>query len=718
MSASSQSIAYTARRALLLTALLVAVISARSGAQEHYEDLEYPPLEDIQVPDAERVELDNGMVVYLLEDHELPLVEIRARIGTGSVYAPEGKAGLADLTGTVMRTGGTEHRTGDEINRLLERIAASVETSIGTTSGTASASSLREHVDTTLTVLADILRRPTFAEEKIEVARTEIESSIARRNDDPQQVAFREFTHLIYGQESPYSRQPEYATVDAITREDLIEFHERFFQPNNVILGVWGDFETDAMIEKIRAAFGDWEAQDVSLPEPPEVDPTAGPSLNFVSKPDVNQSVVLMGHLGGLRNNPDYFALQVMNNILGGGFASRLFRNVRTEQGLAYAVFGQYGANYNYPGVFYAGSMTRSGATVKAVEAVEHEVRSMLNDPITDDELSQAKESFLNSFVFNFDSRGEIINRLLTYEYYGYPQDFLQQTRAGIEDVTAQDVQRVARKYLKPDSMHVVVVGNRDHFETPLSELGNVNEIDITIPTPGEGDAPEATEETLAQGRSLLNQVIEAMGGKESFENISALQQVQTVTLSTPQGERQIDTEMQLVLPDQLRIDVQTPGGRMSQIINGDTAHIVTPQGSRQAPSSQVTQLKSTLWRELPYLFAQTGVEGLTVQYMGTEEVDGQSMQLLRIQPPGDATAFRMVLDSESMRPAMLRFQGTTRDGAPAETRQELTDYREINGMMLPHTVVVYRDGRQVQRLDVSSYRINPSIDESRFTVE
>jgi predicted Zn-dependent peptidase/outer membrane lipoprotein-sorting protein len=689
-----------------------------STAQEHYEDLEYPPIEDLQVPDAERVTLDNGLVVYLLEDDELPLVEFRARIGTGSVYEPAEKAGLADLTGTVMRTGGTANRSGDAINRLLERIAASVETDIGTTSGTASASSLKDHVDTTLAVLADILRRPTFAQEKIEVAKTDMRSNISRRNDDPQQVAFREFRHLVYGKDSPYSRQPEYATVDAITREDLIDFHDRFFQPNNVILGVWGDFETEEMVEKLRSTLGDWEPMEVHLPEPPPVEASSGSAVNFIPKSDVNQSVIMMGHLGGQRDNPDYFALQVMNNILGGGFASRLFRNVRAEKGLAYAVFGQYGANYDYPGIFYAGSMTRSEATVEAVRAVRHEVESMLEDPVTEEELAQAKESFLNSFVFNFDSRGEIVNRLLTYEYYDYPRDFLQQIRDGIEEVTREDVQRVARQYLKVDSMQTLVVGNRDDFDTPLSELGEVNEIEITIPTPGEEDVPEATDVSLAEGRSLLNEAVEALGGKAAFEELSTLQQEQTVTLSTAQGQRELDTDMQIMLPDRLRIDVQTPGGRMTQIVDGETAHIVTPKGTRQAPSSQVQQLTSTLWRELPYLFARMDAEELSVQHLGTEELDGQTVDVLRLRPPGEAKSFRMFLEPESKRPVMLQFEGTTREGAPAETRQELQDYREVDGLWLPHTVVVYREGSEVQRSTISSYQINPSIDESRFTAE
>lgn len=455
-----------------------------SEAVPDYRDLQYPELPEIDVPQVERVTLPNGMKLLVLEDHELPLIRLSARIRTGSVYEPADKVGLADITGEVMRTGGTKTMPGDQIDEALEAMAASVETGIGTTYGWASLSVLKEDVDETLAILADILMHPAFPPDKIMLSKIQHRSAIARRNDSPGQIASREYNKLIYGPESPYAQYPEYATIDAITREDLVAFHEKYFGPDNMIVAVWGDFETDEMVERIEEAFDGWEPVELALPPWPDVDYEFRKSINLVTRPDLNQSTIFLGHVGGVRNDPDYFTIVVMNQILGGGFTGRLFRNVRSRQGLAYSVFGSYGTDYAHRDTFQVGCQTKSGSTVHAIRAMIEEVEKLRREEVTDEELQLAKESFLNSFVFNFDSEGEIVTRLLTYEYYGYPADFLQKTRENVENVTKAEILRVAQERLHPDKVQVLVVGNPDQFDRSLSELGEVNRVDITIPPP------------------------------------------------------------------------------------------------------------------------------------------------------------------------------------------------------------------------------------------
>ncbi|MFC1763016.1 M16 family metallopeptidase [Planctomycetota bacterium] len=458
-------------------------------AVKHYTKLEYSPLSDISIPDIRKTTLPNGMRLYLLEDHELPLVHFSAIIRTGSLYEPADKTGLAEITGQVMRTGGTATHTGDELDALLESLAASVETSIGQGSGSASASALTEDVDTILPIFAEVLMSPAFRADKLQLALMQHSSAIARRNDHPSDIADREFTKLIYGSESPYARQTEYHTLASISQQDLIEFHQRFFVPNNVMLAVWGDFESERMIEKINQAFAAWEKRTVNIPNRPTVDYTYPKTVNLIRKPDINQSHITMGHIGGLRSDPDYFALIVANRILGSGFTGRLFKNVRSRLGLAYSVYGYYGAHFAHPGIFYVGCQTKSESTVQAIEAMTAEVFRMTQEDVTEEELAVAKESFLNSFVFNFDTRGEIINRLMIYDYYGYPADFLQRTKRGIESVTQPDVRRVAQQHYHPDKMQILIVGRPGDFDRPLSVLGDVNEIDITIPPPPQMDS-------------------------------------------------------------------------------------------------------------------------------------------------------------------------------------------------------------------------------------
>jgi len=449
-----------------------------------YKDLKYPKLSQIEIPQVNRVTLANGMRLFLLEDHELPLVNVSARIRTGSIYEPADKIGLASITGEVMRTGGTTSKTGDELDEELERLAASVETRIGLNSGYASVSVLKKDIDKGLAILADVLRNPAFREDKIQLAKMQERSMIARRNDNVRAIAGREYNKLIYGLASVYARHSEYATIDSITRDDLVAFHKKFFGPNNMMLAVWGDFDTKEMIKKLEKAFEGWEKVDLELPKVPQVKYDFRKTVNQIRKDDVNQSNIYLGHIGGLMNDPDYFALVMMNKILGGGFTGRLFKNIRSREGLAYSVYGTYSANYNFPGLFYVGCQTKSESTVYAIRAMIEEVKKMTESKVTDEELALAKESYLNSFVFNFDTKGEIVGRLMDYEYYGYPADFLMKTKENIEKVTKADVLRVARKHLRADKMQILAVGRPQDFDEPLSVLGPVREIDITIPEP------------------------------------------------------------------------------------------------------------------------------------------------------------------------------------------------------------------------------------------
>ena len=464
--------------------LCFTLTSCTQNSTLHYKQLTYSKLGDIHVPEVQQVTLANGMRLFLLEDHELPLVSVSARIRVGSIYEPPDKIGLASITGSVMRTGGTISRTGDEIDEQLELIAASVETGIGLNSGSASVSALKKDIDVGLDILADVLMNPAFREDKIMLAKIQHQSSIARRNDNVRSIAAREFEKLIYGPDSVYARHTEYATIGNISRDDLVAFHKKFYGPNNMMLGIWGDFDTDIMIRKIEKAFEGWEKVDTELPEVPTVEYEFPRTVNVVRKDDVNQSNIYLGHIGGLRSNPDYFALILMNRILGSGFTSRLFKNVRSREGLAYSVFGIYSANYDFPGLFYVGCQTKSEATVKAIRAMTEEVRKMTESEVTDEELALARDSYLNSFVFNFDTKGEIVGRLMTYAYYDYPLDFLQKAKKNVEKVTKKDVLRVAKKYLRPDEIQILAVGRPDDFDEPLSVLGSVREIDITIPVP------------------------------------------------------------------------------------------------------------------------------------------------------------------------------------------------------------------------------------------
>jgi predicted Zn-dependent peptidase len=443
----------------------------------------FPELNPIVVPDVQQSKLQNGMKLFLIQDPEFPTVDIRVMVKVGTIYEPREKTGLASITGRVLRAGGTETMTGKEIDAMLELLGGTVETGIGQEWGYVSVSVFKEDLEKGLTILADLLMRPAFRAEKIELAKVRERSVISRRNDQVWGIRGREFEKLIYGAESPYARYPEYSTIEAITREDIVQFYRRFFHPNNTFLAVWGDFDSKQMKEGIEKAFGAWGATPIEFPDVQEVEYHYTYTVNYIHKPDLNQSHIQMGHIGGMMSSPDYPALVIMNQILD---RDRMFNTIRSREGLTYAPWGVYGADYDRPGVFSCGTQTKSQSTTYAIRLMLKEVKRMTEEEVTQEELQRAKDSYLNSFVFNFQSKESIVIRLMTYAFFGYPLDFAEQTKRGIESVTREDVLRVAGEHLRPDKLQILVVGNQGDFDEPLSVLGSVNTIDITIPAPAE----------------------------------------------------------------------------------------------------------------------------------------------------------------------------------------------------------------------------------------
>ncbi len=704
--------AWRAVALLLLSGLLV----LPAAAQRNYKQLTYPPLHDLKLPEVERLELPNGLVLYLVEDHALPKVEGFALIKSGARFEPADKVGLAGIAGDVMRTGGSATRKGEEVDRLLENVGASVETGVGATSATASLFTLKENLPLTLDILADLLRNPAFPDDKIELAMVQERTAISRRNDDVGDIANREFTKLLYGKDNPYARHPEYETLQNISRADLVEFHHRYFHPNRTILGLWGDFdraEVKALVEKY---FSSWPREAVETPALPEVKPAAAPGVYFIPKEDVNQTNLRVGHLGGRLDDPDYYALSVMSEILGGGFTSRLVKRVRAELGLAYAVGASWSAQYDYDGTFYVVCNTRSDATVQATQEILAQVKRITEAPVTPQELAVAKESLRNSFVFNFDTTGEIVRRLMTYEYYGYPRDFLDKFRANVEKVTADDIQRVTRKYVHPDRLVVLAVGRQQDFDKPLSTLGETKTVDITIPRPKPKAAvvPAATEESLAHGRQVLESAIKGRGGLEALKAVRDISILSRLTQVTSIGEQQFVSKRHWLLPDKLRQDVVTPFGEITLILNGESGWQKGPRGTGPAPPPLVEQLRKELARELTLLLPQALEGGRTAQFVERSAVNDRAADVIVVSDAsGDATW--LYVDAENGQVLKMSFQGTSPREGPAQEERFYSDFRPVGNLLLPFKVVAWQNGQKSSEQTVTNLEVNTGVDPGLF---
>ena len=480
---------------LALACCLLLATFASAQQPTPWNKIQAPPLPAFTPQQPKRIQLPNGMVIFLQPDHELPLISAIARIRGGSISEPANKVGLTDLYGDVWRTGGTKTKTGDQLDDFLEARAAKIEADNQADSTSLSLSCLKGDFDAVFDLYLELLHNPEFREDKLELAKQQLYTSIARRNDDVDSIAHRESLIIAYGKDNPYARTPEFATAAAVTRQDLLDWHKQYVFPNNMIFGIAGDFDPATMEAKLRGAFERW--QKGPLAQRPEIKFTPPkPGYYLVKKSDVNQSTISMLDLGIERSNPDYYALTVMNEIFGGGFSSRLFNNLRTGKGLAYSVGGGVGYSWTHPGLTDFVMQTKSGSTVEGIVGLDGEIDGLLKNAATPDELKGAKERILNSFIFQFDTPEKVLREKMAYEFYHYPLDFLERYRTEVEKVTADDVARVARKYVHKDSMAVLVVGNDSEFDKPLSSLGPVTDVDISIPPPPasmmQGQAPGA----------------------------------------------------------------------------------------------------------------------------------------------------------------------------------------------------------------------------------
>lgn len=691
---------------LPIAPLLALVASVATSAQvERPSELTYPPLPELEVPQPTRVELDNGMIVLLLEDHELPLVDAVARIRTGSRLEPPAKVGLASLTGTVMRTGGTATMSADELDDFLENRAASVETGIGVDAGHASMSSLVEDLPEVLAVFADVLRRPAFSEDRLEVALAQARTAVARQNDNPQGILFRELGEVVYGAESPYARSPTYATLAAIERADLLDWHARFYHPNNVVLGLVGAFETDEMLALVRRVFGDWERG----PEAPE--PAGGweeqsaPGVHFVAKSDVTQSNIAMGHLGIRRDAEDYYAVQVLNELFSGGFASRLITVIRSQKGLAYAVSGSVGSDWDHPGITRLWMSTKVGTTGAGIEALLEEARRLTAEPPTAEEVAKAKQRILASFVFNSDSTRDILGQQLTYEYYGYPLDWLDRYAEGIRAATVEEVRRAAIERLHPEELAIVVVGPGEGMDRPLEDFGPVTTVDITIPPP---PAPpvEATPETLAAGAERMAALLAAMGGAEAVAAVDSLVQRGTMTASTPDGEMQAGLASVMLYPDRFRQEMTLPFGTLVTVVDGESGFRTTPAGTEPLTGQLLADSRRARGRN-PLVLLRRYLDG---------EVRAIAIGEAAVALEAEDDTIAIALDPETGRPASMTYRGNDFAGTPGEVSIVYADWREVSGLQVPFAATATFEGEPLWTLALEEVAVGGPVDESVFT--
>lgn len=663
------------------------------------EGLEYPELNAYQTPEVETFELDNGIKFYLVEDDEVPLIDLNMIVKAGSFLVPDDKVGLPSIMTSAMRNGGSETYPENELNQLLEDKAARIEFGMGQNSGSASLNSLKEDFVDLLPVLVDVMRNPLIPQEKIDLAIRQQKSAISRRNDNAQQVGFREFSKLIYGENSLQGRTTELYTLDNITRDDLIEFHQNAYTGENIMIGLVGDFDVEEIKPILEEAFAEIPAGEENEFDFEEVDYEFESSIHFVDKSDVNQSVVLMGHIGGFRDNPDYAALQAMNEVLSGGFSGRLFQNVRSDQGLAYSVFGNYGSSSLYRGQFYAGVFTRSAATAEAINAVRREMEKLQEEPVTDQELEDTRNAILNSLVFRTDSRSSVLNQRMSNEYLGLPADAFETYIEELKEVTPADIQRVAQEYMQPDQMKILVVGNGEELGDQLQQFGDVQEIDITIRETLEEE--EIIAGDAAGGQEWINRMASAILPNAGLSGSVTMEADNKI--STPQGELNLGiTQTMDFDSERIEANVRMPQGQVTMLIEDGQGSMQMGGQSMPMQPAQKDQLLAELYRNPIYLAINK--DELDVEFMGMEEMDGDMYALIRVN---DETTLNLYLDPETSLPMITTYRTfNPQVGGTVTVQLNSMDWRESDGLLMPYQMVSYSDGEQVSSTTVTSHGV------------
>jgi len=442
----------------------------------HPRDMKFPSL-SFTPPQVSRAFLPNGIALFLLEDPELPLINLSILVRTGSIHDPADQVGLAKITAAVLRNGGTADQSPQEINESLESMAAHLEFGMNRESGTGSLSVQKKDFSKALDIFSRLLKRPAFRSEQLDLAKKQEIEAIRRSNDDPEEIAYREFRRALYA-DNPRGWVPTIKSVESIQRSDLISFHRKFYRPNNILLGISGDFKKEEMIAQLEKAFQDWERSQLEPPFVANPVPSESRTVFYVPK-DLPQATILLGHLSIPLDHPDHLSLKVANFILGGGgFNSRLTQEIRSNQGLSYGVGSFYQGRVGY-GVFGAFCQTKSSSTHRAISLLYEIIGGIKKKKPSLEEMDWAKSTLTNQFIFSFASSASLVSQKMQLAYDGLPEDYLEKYPQRLAAITLEDLDRAVEKHLHPESAQLIVVGKEQDFDGPLSSFGTVKRIDL-----------------------------------------------------------------------------------------------------------------------------------------------------------------------------------------------------------------------------------------------
>jgi len=696
--------------AVVFLACTIGTANLEAAKKKKVETLKFPPLNEIQKPEIKKDVTNNGIKLRLIKNEKLPVIDLRIIVKGGSVYDPPDKIDLSSVTAELLQIGGTKELKSEDLDKLLDSKGINISVNATNDYFSVTLSCLKENFDEAVSILSKMLREPAFDAEKMEEYKGRLSSAISRRNDNPGPINSREFRKLIYGEKSPFAAVLEYEHLDNITSADVIKTYLRFFAPGNMLAGVTGPMEIDEVKTVFEKYFGDWE-HEARIPGYPGVGEQSHDfKVAFVQKENLNQSYLSIGHLGVKYDASKSAKFKVFNSIFSGGFSSRLMSRVRVKMGLTYGIGGGIGTDYFYPGSTSFSTFTKSESTIKAIKAIQDEINIIREEKVTPEELQDAKDAFLNSYVFEFSTPDRVLFTSLQREFYGIDENIADRLVEDVKKVTADDILDVAKNYLHPDKMIITVVGNKEKLDGDLSELGKVKQLDITIKPPAlKEKIPEATPESLEKGSRLITDL--AANKYKGYKGLKSLQTESNMAITMQGRTFEMGIKSTRLFPDKTHAEISIMGMKMYRTINGKEGIMNQMGQMKPVPEKEIEKGR---FNDLYYIF--NNPDTYKFQYLYEKEIEGKIYDVVYIFD-AEKNWVKFFVNRET---GLIEIEEelSSLPGQSGAQRSIKSGFKTIGGIPFAFKAEAYINDKKIAEVTTKEILVNPKVDPTIFKIE
>lgn len=681
------------------------------------------PPRPFHFPPAETRTLPNGLRVFVVADHRQPAVAVRLVLtSAGAIRDPQGMPGIASMTAGML-TQGTTTRSAQQFAQAIDFVGGHIDAAASDDDTEASLTVVSRDLDLGLTLLSDAVLHPAFSQEELGRQKQQALSGLRVEYSDPFYLASAAFDRTVFGS-SPYGMPadgtPE--TVSKMMRDDLVKFHDSNYAPNAALLAFAGDVTPERAFELAEKYFGSWEKKEISTEEPVTPPPTQGLHFVVIDKPDAVQTQIRVGNLGIRRSNPDYVPLLVTNRIFGGGYNSRLNTEVRVNKGLTYGANSAFQAE-RFSGDFVADTFTRTEATSEATKLVIQLISQMSTGELKPGELKFAEDYLSGVYPIQSETAAEVAGRILAVAEYGLSPDYNETYQQKILAVDESTVKQMATQYFSPHNLDVVLVGNASQFlpavksDFPDAQWEEIpfNDLDLLSANlrRAKTEVPAVTPESLERGRQILLAAAQAAGG-DSLRSISTLEFSQKGSIYTPQGSVPVSVKWQVAYPDKVHADVTLPMGQITQVSDGKSAWIESPQGTQAVSPEALGEFQRGIalfggWG----LYQQALAGGVKAQFVGSENTaDGKPADIVNWL--ASFGTIKLYFDSATHLLVEAKYTSSGMQG-PEESDERWNDFRAVEGRQFPFQSVTYRSGTKFTDSAVQEIHINPQLAPTLF---